>query len=793
MKTRRALCIGLSSTIAALLVVGCGGNGAKEAGGTPAGQGRVSVSINWGNNTRFVPPASNAVALVLSKVATQSKGATEVDRHVLVRPAAGSMPPGWTFGGLGPGTYSLSATAYPEGDEQLGTTTGVAQAKGDKPDIVVTADAATSVSLSMDSTIKSIKTVADKTTASVGELVTFTTTAYDGDNGTGNVVLVPASVTPQTQVVSGGDRVEPYADASGRAATDKYVYQCIALADGPVQVQCALPAGAVSDAAMVSSVEDIGIDSSVYIVDPDRKGYMFHEYQERYAGNVGKGYNDKTGEVRGSSPFQSGFTTVLKENPTGQKFEAHWDDVVTSEDSGQAWDMGLEARYANASGGVHTNFEKRQICNSRTVAFSVTYVDNMGRWELDPSQLTLTRAAARLLSEPQKFLDTYGHRLIVGERRVKRVVATFRMQVYDQSQASAMGVQWNASYGTMATKVSTHGSWQTFLKTASKHTRIDVSVSSTNGMPENALAPIEKPGDVDTFVQSIQKLLDDQGGDPNVYLVDRYVSVPMTDFIPALNQLNVTLPAIKEEQLRSEFELYCQINRMLKYAREIKTTFGAAAYADPYSWMIAADHQAVVDAVPTLESRRAFMLNRVKALIQEQELEPLTGDNALPPIINGWPAPVIVGSVQCSQKGTNLYQFTCDLVVKGVGPTWNHGKVVFRNPELDGVIELPCADWQGAPGEVLFTPAGENYTFHKSTNHQPVDYTGWIRPDGSTSSQYGHKFFLYGREGIAGDLWVELYGENDECFLRRNLNKTVTSSRSTGPASLWSLLSVPTT
>ncbi len=725
---------------------------------TPGECGSVRVTIDWGSSAQ--PMASKAVQV------TVTQQDEDLQSHVFVRPNEASASSAQRFDGVPVGSVEVRAVAFPSGDS-AGNASGAPQASA-VASRVVQSHRTADVALTLSAAPATVKTTVDNATPTAGSLVTVTATAYDNQD---RVVLLPIAASPTWSVPTGADLVRTRTPTTSRAATDKYIRRYVALSDGPVAVQVSLPIRKDTDATQV--LTRIPVNSASYVVDANRQGYAYHNYQEKYDGHIGTGYNDQTGEVCGSSPFAAeGARPAKVANGQGTQFETHWDEEVTSEDSGQSWDLGLEARYCSFNGGVHTNFARQQSTNGRTLNFSVTYVNDLGRWELDPRQLRLTPEAASLLAEPTKFVNTYGHRLIVGERRVNRVTAHFSMSLHDTAQASSMGVQWNARYGSLTTDVKTRGSLEQFLRTASKRTRIDVLIRSTNGLPAAPFAAIEKPGDVENLVNSMKGLLKP---DLDNYVADRFISVPITDFIPALNQRSDLLPAIREEQLLSEFDLYRRVDRMLAYARDIQSGAGLDPEADPWSWMIPAERQNVQDAIPTLERKQSLLLGRLKQLTKGEELSPLTGGDALPPTVRGWPNPRAIAKVKQWPQGENSWQWQVTLKVYGVGDNWDTEQASFYNRDHDFLLPMPCKDWQSnnGPGPIFERktdgPQGmPYYWFSQTSNHQPTNYTGWL---GGKSAQCGHQFFYLGYNDPDSSLFIQLYGRNGKVFFRKNLNK----------------------
>jgi len=181
----------------AIFTGGCGSGGAGTGfTNVPgAGSGRLAVAIKWpASSGRLIPSASQHIKAVLSA------GATILDTKQLVRPTQPPWTTSVTFDNLQAGTVTLTATAFPNADG-----TGNAQASGSVP-ATITSGQQASVTLTMATTVQTLKVTPPTPSVNTGSSVQLTATAYDKD---GNVVLVTPGNITWTPAASGNATVSP--------------------------------------------------------------------------------------------------------------------------------------------------------------------------------------------------------------------------------------------------------------------------------------------------------------------------------------------------------------------------------------------------------------------------------------------------------------------------------------------------------------------------------------------------------------------------------------------------------
>ena len=226
MKTRqqlKPLALAASVTVLALMTVlplsGCGaGNrlfGGSGGSGTTRKVGTMTFRVTWPKQSRLVPIASNAIRV------TVTRNGAVVSSKTVVKPAdfSDATPPSTvTFDNLEVGdsasavpadqvfTYTITATAFPV--DPITNPTAVPQASGTVDVGLSTEDPSKTVGLTMASTIKSVVISSPILGTNLGpnRTMTLTATAYDGTNGTGNVVLTTANKWKWSQsAVVGGN------------------------------------------------------------------------------------------------------------------------------------------------------------------------------------------------------------------------------------------------------------------------------------------------------------------------------------------------------------------------------------------------------------------------------------------------------------------------------------------------------------------------------------------------------------------------------------------------------------
>ncbi|MBC8066332.1 MAG: hypothetical protein H7Y17_15990 [Chlorobia bacterium] len=160
---------------ACLILVGCGGN---NGGGANKSNGKLALTIAWPERGRLIPDAANSVKLVVLA------GTDEVASKVVARPPAGSGTTSVLIDKLPPIDLILKASAHPQADG-----TGAAQANG-TVSVAVTANATTSTSILMASTIHHVSLSPSVSTIAFHESKEFTATALDQAN---NMILTSPS------------------------------------------------------------------------------------------------------------------------------------------------------------------------------------------------------------------------------------------------------------------------------------------------------------------------------------------------------------------------------------------------------------------------------------------------------------------------------------------------------------------------------------------------------------------------------------------------------------------------
>ena len=178
-KRATRLALGL---ITSLLVVSCGGTGSTLAR-PAASTGKVTVAIKWPALpkivTRVVPQAANSIVIDLKM------GSTDANSGPIARPSSA-----WTSGSLTAGTYTITATAYPNSDG-----TGTAQAVGTGM-VTIVNNANTAAGVTMGSTVTSL--VISPPTPSVNINGSINQLSVSATDGAGNIVLVASGTVHWT-------------------------------------------------------------------------------------------------------------------------------------------------------------------------------------------------------------------------------------------------------------------------------------------------------------------------------------------------------------------------------------------------------------------------------------------------------------------------------------------------------------------------------------------------------------------------------------------------------------------
>jgi WD40-like Beta Propeller Repeat len=170
--SRRIFLVGSLGTA---LTAGCGGGGqlSPEA---PSGSGRAQFTILWPeikSSTRLIPAAAKSITVKMVGPITIQK--------TIARPPVGTNQTEVTFDAIEIGSYSVTATAYPNTDG-----TGVAQATG-ATSLSIQKDQTATVDLALATTITRLSLSPTQTYVPLSGEVTFTVTAY---NASGAVVLI---------------------------------------------------------------------------------------------------------------------------------------------------------------------------------------------------------------------------------------------------------------------------------------------------------------------------------------------------------------------------------------------------------------------------------------------------------------------------------------------------------------------------------------------------------------------------------------------------------------------------
>lgn len=167
-------------------LLSCGG--ARPALQGVSGQsklGRASMTIKWPvRNARIIPTAANSIVVQLSQ-----NGKQVATSGALTRPAGGGTTT-WTTPNLDQGTYSISATAFPNADGS-----GTAQARG-SGSITISYSSIAQASVTMGSTVTNVTLSPPALISRPGFQSTVTASATDAS---GAIVLVaPSDLTWKT-------------------------------------------------------------------------------------------------------------------------------------------------------------------------------------------------------------------------------------------------------------------------------------------------------------------------------------------------------------------------------------------------------------------------------------------------------------------------------------------------------------------------------------------------------------------------------------------------------------------
>jgi hypothetical protein len=176
------LCLLLVGALSLLLLSGCGGSSGGSTA-TSARTGKLTLTVKWPAKTKLIPVDSQSINAVLT-----GTGGTVLGQQLLARPASGNTTTA-SFTNIAAGSVTLTATAYPNADGS-----GTAQAAGSAP-ATITAGQTATVTVTMNDTIASVVVTPPNPVLTVGAQQQMIMTAYDGPNGTGDVVLTSPSTT----------------------------------------------------------------------------------------------------------------------------------------------------------------------------------------------------------------------------------------------------------------------------------------------------------------------------------------------------------------------------------------------------------------------------------------------------------------------------------------------------------------------------------------------------------------------------------------------------------------------
>ena len=167
-------------SLGSALAAGCGGGNAPS--GSPltssSGRGAAQFTILWPElkpDSRLIPAAAKSITITLVGPVTVTK--------TVARPAAGTNQTTVSFPDLEIGSYTATATAYPNVDG-----TGTAQATG-TVSVTITKNQTTTASLTMGTTITKVEVSPTSFTIPTTGTTTLTATARDASNAivlTGN-------------------------------------------------------------------------------------------------------------------------------------------------------------------------------------------------------------------------------------------------------------------------------------------------------------------------------------------------------------------------------------------------------------------------------------------------------------------------------------------------------------------------------------------------------------------------------------------------------------------------------
>nr|WP_309692525.1 Ig-like domain-containing protein [Armatimonas sp.] len=165
--SRRTFVVG---SLGSALAAGCGGGNSSTDSPT-SGRGAAQFTILWPEvkpDSRLIPAAAKSITIKLVGPVTVTK--------TVARPPVGTNQTTVNFPDLDSGTYTATATAYPNADG-----TGTAQATGTVNVTIVKNQTATS-SLTMGTTITKVEVAPASFAVAKGGTTTLTAMAYDASN-----------------------------------------------------------------------------------------------------------------------------------------------------------------------------------------------------------------------------------------------------------------------------------------------------------------------------------------------------------------------------------------------------------------------------------------------------------------------------------------------------------------------------------------------------------------------------------------------------------------------------------
>jgi len=181
----RAIFLLSLSGIAVMLLIGCSGTSQPQVNTS----GRALITIQWPDRTRMIPIAANTIQINILQ------GTTIIASHVVDRPATGTTS-AQVFLNLPLGQLTATAAAFASND-----TTATPLATGSTT-LLITANAQTTFSIRMGSTITSLQLTPLTQTLQLAQSVALGVSAYDSQHDlvlvTNASLLWTAAIAPGT-------------------------------------------------------------------------------------------------------------------------------------------------------------------------------------------------------------------------------------------------------------------------------------------------------------------------------------------------------------------------------------------------------------------------------------------------------------------------------------------------------------------------------------------------------------------------------------------------------------------